>query len=190
MDDTRLIKSKISEPYYQVTTAKELLLFTLRICDMLEKGEIVENELNKTIIVNNILRIDCNWKSHTFTDFATNLKLCVMGNCFIVIDEALNGIFGDRPQNYSDTDIDALRAIIYMLRCAVAHNPTAPVWNAKGVYCRDFRIAEIRYELRVKQLNNIPVNHSHYGGLKGVISLIDYSLKTVKEYGSKPAKID
>jgi hypothetical protein len=148
---------------------------------MLETGEIEESRLNKTIIVNNILRIDCNWKSRTFIDFATNLRLCVLGNCFIVIDEALDGIFGDKPQNYLDTDIDALRAIIYMLRCAIAHNPTAPVWRVKGIYDNDFRIAEIGYELKAKQIDGKPVNHNHYGGLKGATSLINYSLKVVRE---------
>lgn len=180
MDNSKLPKSKIYEPYYKITTIKELLLFTLRICFMLENGEIEENRLNKTIIVNNILRIECNWKSHTFVTFSTNLSLCVLGNCFIVIDEALDGVFGNKPQNYTDTDIDALRAIIYMLRCAIAHNPTAPVWHAKGAYSNDFRIAEIGYELRAKQLDGKAVNNSHYGGLAGAMSLIDYSLKVVK----------
>ena len=98
MNNTKLAKSKIYEPYYQITTAKELLLFTLRICDMFKKGEISEEKFNKTIDVNNILRIACNWKSNTFADFATNLRLCVLGNCFIVIDEALNGVFDDRER--------------------------------------------------------------------------------------------
>ena len=184
MNNTKLAKSKIYEPYYQITTAKELLLFTLRICDMFEKGEISEEKFNKTIIVNNVLRINCNWKFNTFADFATNLRLCVLGNCFIVIDEALNEVFGNKPKEYSDTDIDALRAIIYMLRCAIAHNPTAPVWNAKGIYARDFKIAEIGYELKAKQLDKKIVKHNHYGGLKGIIPLMDYSLKIVRIYGN------
>jgi len=182
MNNAKLTKSKIYEPYYKITTAKELLLFTLRICDMLEKGEIDENKLNRTILVDNILRIECNWKPHTFTTLAINLRLCVMGNCFIIIDEALNGIFGDKPEQYLDTDTDALRAIIYMLRCAVAHSPTAPVWEVKGRYRRNFRIDEIGYELRVKDLDGKPFKHNHYGGLAGVMSLINYSLEIVKKY--------
>lgn len=184
MNNEQLAKSEIYKPYYKITTTKELLLFTLRICNMLETGEIEENRLNKIIIVNNILRINCNWKPHTFIGFAHNLKLCVEGNCFIVIDEALDAIFGTKPQNYSDTDIDSLRAIIYMLRCAIAHNPCAPIWSAKGAYDKNFKIEEIGYELKAKQLDGKPVKHVHYDGLKGVMALIDYSLKVVKEYGN------
>jgi hypothetical protein len=182
MKNIELPKSKIYEPYYRITTAKELLLLTLRICNMLEKGEISENKLNKTILVDNTLRIECNWEPHTLPRLAKNLRLCVAGNCFISIDEALDGILGEKPKEYLDTDIDALRAIIYMLRCAIAHNPATPIWKVKDTYRRNFRINEIGYELKIKDLDGRPLKHSHYGGLSGIISLIDYSLKVAKKY--------
>lgn len=184
MSEARLDKDKIFEPYYQITTARELMLFTFRICDMLKNGEIDEKLFNKKVIIDNVLKIDCQWKSSFYSDFAHNLKLCVIGNCFIVIDEALNGIFGDKPKNYLDNDIDALRAIIYMLRCAISHGPVAPRWEAKDKYCRNFKIKEIGYELDVKKLNGQILKHRDYGGLKGAISLIDYSLTIVKRHSS------
>jgi len=105
-----------------------------------------------------------------------------LGNCFVIIDEALNQLCGEKPQHYSDTDIDALRAIIYMLRCAIAHSPTAPVWKAKGSFYRSFKISEIGYELDGRTLDGRGVEHKDYGGLVGAISLIDHSLKIVKKY--------
>jgi hypothetical protein len=185
LDNSETTTNKIYEPYYKITTIKELFLFTIRICFMLENDEIKENDINQTILVNNILRIDCNWNSDSIIGLSKNLNLCVLGNCFIVIDEALDSVFGDKPKVYTDTDIDALRAIIYMLRCAIAHNPTAPVWNAKGAYNKDFKIKEIGYELKTKQLDGKTLNHSHYGNITGVMSLINYSLKVVKEYSEE-----
>ena len=149
---------------------------------MLDKGEISENEINKTVVVNNVLRIQCNWNSHTLTDFAHNLRLCVLGNCFVVIDEALNRIFGDKPKSYSDTDIDALRAIIYMLRCAVAHGPTSPLWEVRGKYRRKFVIREIGFELDATSLDGEILKHTDYGGLKGIACLINYSLDVARRY--------
>ena len=70
-----------------------------------------------------------------------------------------------------------------MLRCAIAHNPCAPIWSAKGAYSKNFKIDEIGYELKGKQLDGKPVKHVHYDGLKGVMTLIDYSLKVAKGYG-------
>ena len=96
-----MTKNKIYEPYYKIMTIKELLLFTMRVCFMLENGEIQENVLNQTILVNNVLRIDCNWKSDSIIGLSTNLSLCVLGNCFIVIDEALDSVFGKKPKVYS-----------------------------------------------------------------------------------------
>ena len=184
----KLLESKIFEPEYQITTAKELLLFTLRICDMFEKGEIEESKLNQTVLVNNVLRIECNWPSDLSKKLAQNLRLCVEGNCFIVIDEALNGIFGNKPEQYSDNDIDSLRAIIYMLRCAIAHGPTAPSWKVNRKYCRIFKIKEIDYELRLDGLDGKTVKHTDYGGLKGAMSLINYSLEIVRRHSSKVQK--
>ncbi len=184
MNSPKLDKSKIYEPIYQITTVRELLLFTLRICDMLKKGEIEENKLNQNIVVDNIVKIECNWKSENYTDFANNLRLCVLGNCFVVIDEALNRIFGDKPEKFSNNDIDALRAIIYMLRCAISHGPTAPRWKAEGKYCKNFKIEEIGYELKVKELNGQYIQHGQYGGIAGAISLINYSLEIARRYSS------
>lgn len=185
MNNKNLPRSKIFEPEYQITTAKELLLFTLLICNMFEKGEIEESKLNQTILVNNVLRIECKWPSDVSKKLAQNLRLSVLGNCFIVIDEALNGIFGKKPKKYSDNDIDSLRAIIYMLRCAIAHGPTAPSWKVKREYCRRFKIEEIDYELQLEGLDGKTVEHSDYGGLKGAMSLINYSLEIVRRHSNK-----
>ena len=182
MGNSEITANKIFEPYYKITTIKELLLFTIRICFMLENDEIKGNDINHKIVVNNVLRIDCNWNSDSIIGLSNNLTLCILGNCFIVIDEALDNVLGNKPIVYSDTDIDALRAIIYMLRCAIAHNPTAPVWNAKGAYDKDFKIKEIGYELKAKQLDGKILNHGHYGNMQGIMSLINYSLKVVKEH--------
>lgn len=188
MNNANLPRNKIFEPEYQITTAKELLLFALRICDMFEKGEIEESKLNQTILVNNVLRIECKWPSDVSKKLSQNLRLCVLGNCFIIIDEALDDIFGKKPEQYSDNDIDALRAIIYMLRCAIAHGPTAPTWKLNRKYCRRFKIQEIDYELPLDVLNGKIVKHSDYGGLKGSMSLINYSLEIVRRHPNKAHK--
>ena len=62
-------------------------------------------------------------------------------------------MFGQRPDNYSDNDLDSLRAIVYMLRNAIAHGAMTPRWQAKGVFCRKFRINEIGYELDATRLD-------------------------------------
>jgi len=173
------MKKSILEPYYQITTIKETLLFTLRLCDMLKKGEIDKNTLNQSVIIDN-LRISPDWKSDIISDLVVNLRLSVLGTCFIVIDEALNGVFGEKPKKYADNDIDALRAIIYMLRCAIAHSPMAPRWQAKGEYRRKFRINEIDYEIDATQLDGKIVKHGDYGALAGVATLINYVLEVLK----------
>ena len=157
MTKRELDKSKIFEPFYQITTAKELLLFTIRIRDLFKKREIEESKFSQTIVFDG-LRIHGAWKSNDLDNISHNLLLCALGHCFVVIDEALNGIFGDKPNEYSDSDIDALRAIIYMLRCAISHGPTAPHWKAEGKYRRNFEIRGIGYQLNIGKLNGLDLN--------------------------------
>ncbi len=189
MTKRELDKSKIFEPLYQITTAKELLLFTIRIRDLFKKGEIEESKFSQTIVFDG-LRIQGAWKSNDVNDLSHNLLLCALGSCFVVIDEALNGIFGDKPNEYSDSDIDALRAIIYMFRCAISHGPTAPRWKAEGKYRRNFEIREIDYQLNIGELNGKYFKHVQYGGLPGVGSLINYSLEIAKRHSVKDKEDD
>lgn len=178
--------SRIHEPEVKITTIKELLFFTLRICNMLENKEIDEKSINKQLIIDNgNLVIESKWKSEVFPGFAKNLRLCVLGNCFIIMDEALDVILGPKPKEYSDNDIDSLRAIVYMLRCAVAHNPTAPVWNAKGIYNKNFYIRDIDFRLDTTKLDGKILDFRHHGGIAGVVILLDYTLNIIRSYGKK-----
>ena len=175
------MNKSIFDPYYRVITIKEMLIFTLRLCNMLEKGDIDKNILNQSVTIDNI-RISGAWEPKSMSNFAANMRLCMLGTCFIVMDEALDNVFGKKPEDYADNDTDALRAIVYMLRCATAHGPTAPRWQASGIYNRIFRINEIGYKIDATQLDGKIVKHGDYGALKGVITLLDYTLEVLKRH--------
>src|SRR4030042_768220 len=121
------MKNLIFEPYNQITTVMGTLVFTFRLCDMLEKGEIDNITLNQKVIIDGI-KIIPDWTPNKISNLVLDIRLSILGMCFIVLDEALNNVYGEKPKKYSDNDIDALRAIIYMLRCAIAHGPVAPRW--------------------------------------------------------------
>ena len=171
----------IFNPYNRITTIKDMLIFGLCLCDLLAKQKIDEATICQTVLIDNI-KISPKWNTKNISDLTKNLRLCVLGNCFIVIDEALVAEFGKRPDSYSDNDLDSLRAIIYMLRCTIAHGAMTPRWQATGVYCRKFRINEINYELDATNLDGKIVKHGDYGALAGVFVLIEYARIVIKRH--------
>ncbi|MCC9596983.1 MULTISPECIES: hypothetical protein [unclassified Rubrivivax] len=63
---------------------------------------------------------------------------------------------------------DELHALIYMIRCAFAHNPALPVWEARGNdYARNIHLTIDSEVLCVdlKTLNGRPFEYEHIGGL-------------------------
>ena len=177
----------IFDPYRQIVTMREMLLFGIRLCDMVEKGEVDKSLFNNVVTIDN-LKITPAWESHNISNLTKNLRLCVLGTSYLVIDEALDCVYGGKPDVYSDSDVDALRAIIFMLRCAIAHGVMIPRWKAKGIYCRKFRINEIDYEIDMTQLDGKVLKHRDYGALGGIVKLIEYTLQLLKRhgYGNQP----
>ena len=178
-------EKKIYDPYYRIKTAHEMLVFGLVICDLLAKRKIDEGMILTDTVVDNI-EIHPKWNKADIEGLVKNLRYCVLGNSFIAFDEALDDVFDKKPDVYSETDLDALRAIIYMLRCAIAHAPMTPRWKADNEkYRRKFRINEIDYELDMANLNDKPVMHRDYGALGGAFQLIQYAKEIVRRTSNK-----
>ncbi|MBU3696760.1 hypothetical protein [Dechloromonas sp.] len=63
---------------------------------------------------------------------------------------------------------DELQALIYMIRCAFAHNPAMPAWEARG---KDYeRLLEVQLGnetviIDLVALNGRPFEYEHIGGL-------------------------
>src|SRR4030042_231059 len=93
--------NSVHNPYYRITTVHEMLVFGLKICDLLTKCEIDEKKILEETVIDNI-RIHPTWSKKHIAELTSNLRLCVLGNCFIVIDEALDDMFGRKPETYEE----------------------------------------------------------------------------------------
>jgi hypothetical protein len=109
-----------------------------------------------------------------------NLNRTTLGTCFITMDEALKGLFGKPPEKATN-DLDSLRIIIYMMRCCFAHNPTEPKWEIHSIYRKVFKIEEIDFILDLSNLDGIPVKFEHHHGSSGLMNLVGYCLKILKD---------
>ena len=176
-------------PLMQVRTAKSLWLMTLYICNGIQKGKIppklFDEPLTLTADGETIAVITPKWEIGNPYDMADNLQQGVLGICCIALDSALDATFGSKPSSYSNSDIDALRVIVYMIRCAFAHEPTLPTWNVKPKHHRRFSIDKISLEMDFTQLNGEVLAPAHHGGWRGLLMLMDYCEEVINQHGKK-----
>jgi hypothetical protein len=113
-------------------------------------------------------------------DQSFNIFLLAVGSSAIVLDEALDQAFGKK--NPSDTSNRGnLRAIIYMIRCAFAHCPFAPIWKIKDRYLRKLSVTHEDFvvTLDCPTLNGAGVKPEHFGGFESYIKLYQYAARDV-----------
>ncbi len=171
-------------PVSQIRMARELWLFTLYICHGLSSRKIPHDMFTETLRLKtgedkDFIIYKPKWNSEAITIQENNLKVSILGVCFCTLDSALDSTFEPKPNHYTDSDIDTLRAIVYMFRCAFAHEPTKPRWKIKKKYQRVFRINEIHLKIDFTNLDNVIIEPSHHMGWQGIMNIFDYCLKTV-----------
>jgi hypothetical protein len=71
---------------------------------------------------------------------AENSILLSVGAFFLALNTALDEP-GIRSDPSAQDSIGQLRILIFMCRCAFAHNVLAPRWEVRGKYCRQLVIA-------------------------------------------------
>ncbi len=92
-----------------------------------------------------------------------------VGVCFGVTAIVLDAVFEvagvpKRPQSFAPAD--ELRTLVYMVRCAFAHNPAMPCWDARKYYARllSLPLGASTMTLDLASLHGRPFEHEHIGG--------------------------
>ena len=117
--------------------------------------------------------------SRIFTDesfkrLVENQMRAIFGVWATAVDSMLNDTFKGEPYEDTDEERRAIRCIVYMFRCAFAHNPIEPKWNVtnenyKGV----FNVPSINYTLSTIELNGKIIGKVEFDWF-GFINLLKY----------------
>jgi hypothetical protein len=110
--------------------------------------------------------------SNTFEtlDSVVSAAQANVGVCFgvtaIVLDAAFE-IAGIRPHPRSLAPRDELRTLVYMVRCAFAHNPAKPCWEVHNDYarCLSLSLGAKSVALNLASLHDTLFEFEHIGGL-------------------------
>lgn len=93
----------------------------------------------------------------------------MVGVCFgvsaIVLDAAFDVAHLTRIPS-SRRDSDELRTLVYMVRCAFAHNPAMPVWEVRGHYQKplSFTVDNASLSVDLTLLHGQSFEYEHIGG--------------------------
>lgn len=108
-----------------------------------------------------------------------------VGVCFglsaIVLDAAFASV-GIKGKPESRDQMDELRTLVYMVRCAFAHNIAYPRWEARGPYSRkiEFYLDQVPLLIDLEHLNGQDFEYSHIGGFANWYKIRDLSLQWIK----------
>lgn len=111
---------------------------------------------------------------------AENAILGSVGDLFLAFDTALDKA-GIRNDPSSQDSSGQLRILIYMCRCAFAHNVLAPCWEVHRKYCRQLEInlPGISLRLDLRQLDNRPFDIKQIGGYSQLFKIKDHIIQTL-----------
>ena len=80
----------------------------------------------------------------------------------IQIDTVLTEYFGNQPYQDAEPERKSVRCIIYMIRCAFAHNPLEPKWEVRNQnYSRVFSVPSINFTLNATNLDGRPLDDAN-----------------------------
>jgi hypothetical protein len=183
------IQMETYTPYEHAKSIVDCWIFSLYLKYGFEQGkipsDIFKNKLEFKSVSDKkaVISLKSNHQKTNVYGLSQNLMSYILGDCFLTFDEALDDIFGDKPKEYKNDDIDSLRAIVYMIRCAHAHTPSKPQWRIdRQKYKRLFTIKGIDFKIDFHDLDGKELSENHHNGFLGLWVLIEYTLAIIKKY--------
>lgn len=155
----------IEQAFLQLAFAIKLLTYT-------ELGKISKSEFDTEVQIKLEKRNLSFWDGpfHSYDDIilgAQNNFVLTLGFTAIVLHDVLTqaGFPNDLPVSSPHRD---LRALVYMIRCAFAHDMMNPQWEARGPFARELRLELPSGPLLVdmRGRNGQPFDDSHVGGIE------------------------
>jgi hypothetical protein len=164
------------------------LTFAIKLLTYIELGRIQKAEFDGDVLIL-LKRRNLRFREQTFrsdndlVSAAQNNYTLTLGFTSIVLESAMTaaGMPADLPTSSPHRD---LRALVYMIRCAFAHDMMHPRWEARGPFARvlDVDLPSERLRVEVEALNGQPFDPIQIGGIEAyfeikdaVITLVEHS---------------
>ncbi len=125
----------------------------------------------------------------TFGDIMLSAQIMVsvsFGVSAITLDSAYEAASISSNPESSDSH-DELRSLIYMVRCAYAHNIAAPLWEVRGKNLKNVELdlEGERVSLDLKDLHGKQFEYSHIGGFSNWLKIRRLAVNHLEKYLGK-----
>ena len=106
-----------------------------------------------------------------------NLQISAVAIAVQAMDRALDATFGGkafmaRQPVLPLDDRQSAQVIVFMLRCAFAHDPFRPRWSCRGPYVGRFSVGSIGVALNTRRLDGDDLVPEQFGGFEGLVKLL------------------
>lgn len=116
-----------------------------------------------------------------------NLLLSSLAITAQALDRAFIDAFGVRPLDRRPppvldelTDVEAAWTMIYMIRCAFAHNPFNPRWECRGAYVGRFQVRALQLTLDTTDLHGKRLKQEDFGGFPGYLEVLRFCVRQLE----------
>lgn len=165
------VMNTTTEALTDVNYAFRHLEFAIRLMCYCESGHLDLSHLNTDVTIL-FERENAGFSSGTFATIESVVPASqalvgmAFGTSAMVLDAAFE-VAGLKRKPSSRRAEDELQTLVYMVRCAFAHNPALPLWEARGKeYARmlSFPIGDTALSIDLASLHGQPFKYDHIGG--------------------------
>lgn len=165
-------------PKEQIAHAINAFGLALNLQESIVSQRVTPSTFKKHLIIEtggNGITFQHNYTLENLRIHSKNLMFMALGTTAIIIDTVLDHSLGFKDPN-DTSETGSTRAIIYMIRCAFAHNMAFPVWSCKTKYQRKYtinlpRTGTITFD--AASLNRQLIKMDHIGGLEAYVEIIE-----------------
>lgn len=177
--------SSLDSPLQVAEVARDFAVFSFRLFEAATNGFLTPDVLGSDVGLktdSRFVRIPVQYTQLQVRKWAWNNSLAGIGVSAQAMDRALDDTFGQKPSAAADSlsDLQAARVIVYMIRCAFAHNPFNPKWECYNQYLGVFSVRVLRLQLDTRTLNGQFLVMKHLGGLDGYWLLLQFCCEQIR----------
>ena len=178
-----MLESALSD----VEHAFKQLEFAIKLMCYCERGDLDKKKFDSDVTIQldeeNVEFPDGSFQSdqEVVTASQINVGIC-FGVSAIVLDAAFEVAKIGRNPNSRDPK-DELRTLVYMVRCAFAHNPAKPCWDARGEFARiiQLNLGENDLSINMVALHGNDFDYPDIGGFANWYKIQENAVRAIKD---------
>lgn len=174
----------VEDPLEAIDLAQNFMAFVLNLFAAINAGTISPASFAEDTTFGSVsgsVRVRARYSEGSLKAWTWNLLFSAIAITSQAVDRALTDALGKRPLDRQGAipiddlaDFDAGWTLVYMIRCAFAHDPFNPRWECKGPYLGILRVRPLNLDVDTRARNGQRLQPDAFGGLGGYLSLIQF----------------